>query len=54
MPTLSATPAPARQHKKLAITGASGDAATSAVALVALGGLFLIWARRRQTAHPED
>lgn len=54
VPTLSATPAPARQHKKLAITGASGDAATSAVALVALGGLFLIWARRRQTAHPED
>lgn len=53
-PTPSATPAPARQHKKLAITGASGDAVTSAVALVALGGLFLIWARRRQTAHPED
>ena len=52
-PTPSATPAPARQHKKLAITGASGDAVTSAVALVALGG-FLIWARRRQTAHPED
>ena len=54
VPTPSATPAPARQHKKLAITGASGDAVTSAVALVALGGLFLIWARRRQTAHPED
>ena len=52
VPTPSATLAPARQHKKLAITGASGDAATSAVALVALGG-FLIWARRRQTAHPE-
>lgn len=53
-PTPSATPTPAPQHKKLAITGASGDAVTSAVALVALGGLFLIWARRRQTAHPED
>ena len=53
VPTPSATPAPARQHKKLAITGASGDAVTSAVALVALGGLFLIWARRRQTAHSE-
>lgn len=52
-PTPSATPAPARQHKKLAITGASGDAVTSAVALVALGGLFLIWARRRQTARSE-
>ena len=52
VPTPSATPTPARQHKKLAITGASGDAVTSAVALVALGG-FLIWARRRQTAHSE-
>ena len=51
-PTPSATPAPARQHKKLAITGASGDAVTSAVALVALGG-FLIWVRRRQMTHPE-
>ena len=51
-PTPSATLAPARQHKKLAITGASRDAVTSAVALVTLGG-FLIWARRRQTAHPE-
>ena len=52
-PTPSATPTPAPQHKKLAVTGTSGDVATSAVALVALGG-FLIWARRRQTAHPED
>lgn len=52
VPTPSATLAPARQHKKLAITGASRDAVTSAVALVTLGG-FLIWARRRQTAHPE-
>ena len=52
VPTPSATLAPARQHKKLAITGASRDAVTSAVALVALGG-FLIWARRRQTAHSE-
>ena len=47
-PTPSATP----QHKKLAVTGTSGDVVTSAVALVALGG-FLIWARRRQTARSE-
>ena len=51
-PTPSATPTPAPQHKKLAVTGTSGDVVTSAVALVALGG-FLIWARRRQTAHSE-
>lgn len=51
-PTPSATPTPAPQHKKLAVTGASGDVVTSAVALVALGG-FLIWARRRQTARSE-
>lgn len=51
-PTPSATPTPAPQHKKLAVTGTSGDVVTSAVALVALGG-FLIWARRRQMAHPE-
>ena len=52
VPTPSATPTPAPQHKKLAVTGTSGDVVTSAVALVALGG-FLIWARRRQTAHSE-
>ena len=46
------TPTPAPQHKKLAVTGTSGDVVTSAVALVALGG-FLIWARRRQTARSE-
>lgn len=51
-PTPSATPTPAPQHKKLAVTGTSGDVATSAVALVALGG-FLIWARRRQTARSD-
>ena len=50
--TPSATPTPAPQHKKLAVTGTSGDVVTSAVALVALGG-FLIWARRRQTARSE-
>lgn len=51
-PSAAPTPNPAPQHKKLAITGTSGDVVTSAVALVALGG-FLIWARRRQTAHSE-
>ena len=51
-PTPSATPTPAPQHKKLAVTGTSGDVVTSAVALVALGG-FLIWVRRRQTARSE-
>ena len=51
-PTPSAIPTPAPQHKKLAVTGTSGDVVTSAVALVALGG-FLIWARRRQTARSE-
>lgn len=51
-PTPSAIPTPAPQHKKLAVTGTSGDVVTSAVALVTLGG-FLIWARRRQTAHSE-
>ena len=51
-PTPSAIPTPTPQHKKLAVTGTSGDVVTSAVALVALGG-FLIWARRRQTAHSE-
>lgn len=51
-PTPSATPTPAPQHKKLAVTGTSGDVVASAVALVAIGG-FLIWARRRQTARSE-
>lgn len=51
-PSAAPTPNPAPQHKKLAVTGTSGDVVTSAVALVALGG-FLIWARRRQTAHSE-
>ena len=51
-PSAAPTPNPAPQHKKLAVTGTSGDVVTSAVALVALGG-FLIWARRRQTARSE-
>ena len=57
-PTSSATPAPvttpepARQHK-LAVTGAASSATTLAVALLIIGGIGALWARRRQTAHPE-
>lgn len=51
-PTPSATPTPAPQHKKLAVTGATGSAIAGAIALAALGG-FLLWARRRQTARSE-
>ena len=51
-PTPSATPTPAPQHKKLAVTGATGGAIAGAIALVSLGG-FLLWARRRQTARSE-
>ena len=51
-PTPSATPTPAPQHKKLAVTGATGSAIAGAIALVSLGG-FLLWARRRQTARSE-
>lgn len=51
-PTPSATPTPAPQHKKLAVTGTSGDVVTSAVALAAIGGVAL-WARRRQTVRSE-
>ena len=46
------TPEPAPQHK-LAVTGAAGSAAASAVALLALGGLALR-ARRHQTARSEN
>ena len=51
-PTPSATPTPAPQHKKLAVTGATGSTIAGAIALAALGG-FLLWARRRQTARSE-
>ena len=51
-PTPSATPTPAPQHKKLAVTGATGSAIAGAIALAALGGIAL-WARRRQTARSE-
>ena len=51
-PTPPATPTPAPQHKKLAVTGATGSAIAGAIALAALGGVAL-WARRRQTARSE-
>ena len=51
-PTPSATPTPAPQHKKLAVTGATGSAIAGAIALATIGGVAL-WARRRQTAHSE-
>ena len=47
------TPEPAPQHK-LAVTGAAGSAAASAVALLALGGLLALRARRHQTARSEN
>lgn len=51
-PTPSAIPTPAPQHKKLAVTGATGSAIAGAIALAALGGITL-WARRRQMARSE-
>ena len=51
-PTPSATPTPAPQHKKLAVTGATGSAIAGAIALAAIGGVALR-ARRRQTARSE-
>ena len=51
-PVPTPTPEPAPQHK-LAVTGAAGSAAASAVALLALGGLALR-ARRHQTARSEN
>ena len=50
-PAPTQEPAPARQHK-LAVTGVTGSAAASAVALLVLGGLALL-ARRHQTARSE-
>ena len=51
-PAPAPTPEPAPQHK-LAVTGAAGSAAASAVALLTLGGLALR-ARRHQTARSEN
>ena len=51
-PTPSAIPTPAPQHKKLAVTGATGSAIAGAVALLA-AGVATLWMRRRQTTHPE-
>lgn len=51
-PVTTPNPAPVPQHKKLAVTGA-GNTVTSAVALVALGGIA-IWMRRRQAARSKS
>lgn len=51
-PTPSAIPTPAPQHKKLAVTGATGSAIAGAVALLT-AGVATFWMRRRQTTHPE-
>lgn len=51
-PTPSAIPTPAPQHKKLAVTGATGSAIAGAVALLT-AGVATLWMRRRQTTHPE-
>ena len=53
MPTPSATPTPAHRLR-LPVTGGDTGAATRAIALLAIGGVAIWWARRRQTAHPED
>ena len=52
VPTPSAIPTPAPQHKKLAVTGATGSAIAGAVALLT-AGVATLWMRRRQTTHPE-
>lgn len=51
--TPSAAPAPAPQHKKLAVTGTDGDAIALAIMFLTVGGVVLR-VRRRQTAHSED
>ena len=51
-PTPSAIPTLAPQHKKLAVTGATGSAIAGAVALLT-AGVATFWMRRRQTTHPE-
>ena len=46
------TPTPAPRQFKLPVTGAVTGATASAVALLVIG-IGALWARRRQTAHPE-
>ena len=56
-PTPSTTPAPVptppRQFRLPVTGGTTVSVATSAIALLAIGGVAIWWARRRQTAHPE-
>ena len=53
MPTPSATPTPAHRLR-LPVTGGDTGAATRAIALLAIGGVVLWWARRRQAARSEE
>ena len=50
MPTPSATPTPAHRLR-LPVTGGDTGAATRAIALLAIGGVAIWWARRRQAAR---
>ncbi len=52
-PTPSATPTPAHRLR-LPVTGGDTGAATRAIALLAIGGVVLWWARRRQAARSEE
>ena len=50
-PEPSPTPKPAQRQPRLPVTGVTGTAAASAIALATIGG-FILWARRR-VARPE-
>lgn len=50
-PEPAPTPKPAQRQPRLPVTGVTGTAAASAIALAAIGG-FILWARRR-VARPE-
>lgn len=50
-PTATPTPEPAQRQPRLPVTGVTGTAAASAIALATIGG-FILWARRR-VARPE-
>lgn len=57
-PVPSTTPAPSQtpvphRHRLPVTGGTTVSVATSAIALLAIGGVAIWWARRRQTAHPE-
>lgn len=50
-PTATPTPEPAQRQPRLPVTGVTGTAIASAIALATIGG-FILWARRR-VARPE-